>query len=230
MRFLEKRDQDFDTVKSFLICSMIIAHGFQWFSLSGYNRNLTYYVLVGFVFLSGLTVGAIYQAKLLEKPFQYSINIFIRSFKLLCIFLAANALMFLLQTRRMMQIFNLPPEEIILSLYSTGENRSYFSFLVLIPISFTFVGSIFLLSWRKRTIDYAIFVIGIGLLWVIEKYDYLNYYGIKLLITGLIGVILAKLLYFVDWERIREKLSKWNFQYRYVTWHTNTYYYLSGKI
>jgi hypothetical protein len=210
MRFLERRDDDFDIVKSFLVVSMIVAHAFQWFYIPIYNKNLTYYVLIGFVFLSGLTVGSVYREKFMTKPFIYTWSILLRALKLLAIFVLANALIMLLYPDMIRQARMLGPTDLFVSaLLRDGAAR--FSFAVLVAISFTFVGSVALLGLRNRSLDLLFLGFGISALWVIEITGNFDYYTVKMTIVGLIGVLSGKALGCVDWEKMKSTLSKWTF-------------------
>jgi len=210
MRFLEKRDDDFDIVKSFLVVSMIIAHSFQVFYIPIYNKHLTYYVLVGFVFLSGLTIGSVYQEKFLTKPGVYGWVIISRALKLLGIFIFANAIIMLLAPNTILQSRELGLTDLLVSaLLRDGGAR--FSFAVLIAIGFTFVGSVALLSWRRHLVDFLCWGLMISALWVIEIMGILDFYTVKMTIVGLIGVSSGKMLSSVNWGKIRSTLSKWYF-------------------
>lgn len=210
MRFLERRDDDFDIVKSFLVVSMIIAHSFQHLYIPVYNKHFTYYVLVGFVFLSGLSVGSIYRGKFLTMPIVTGWAILSRALKLLGIFLFANTMIVLLYPGSLLQISKLGLTDLFVSaLLRDGQVR--FSFAVLIAISFTFIVSILLLSWRSWLVDILLLGIGISALWFIEITGNFNYYTINMTIVGLIGVLAGKILSWVNWEVIRSNLSKWYF-------------------
>jgi hypothetical protein len=208
MRFLEGRDQDFDIVKTFLVISMVIAHAFQWFYIPIYNKNLTYYVLIGFVFLSGLTVGGVYQERFLTKPSTYTWAILLRAMKLLGIFLFANALIILLYPAALWQARNLPLTDLLASALLRDE-AFRFSFSVLVAISFTFVGSVALLRWRRCFLDPIFLGFGISALWIIEITGHFDYYTVKMTIVGLIGVLSGKILGFFEWEKLKTALSKW---------------------
>lgn len=210
MRFLERRDDDFDVVKSFLVVSMIVAHSFQLCYDQVYNKHLTYYVLIGFVLLSGLNIGSVYHGKLLTKPAEYSWLIISRALKLLGIFLFANIIILMLHPSQILQGRELGMPGLLFSaIFRDGGAR--FSFAVLVAISFTFVGSVALLCWTRRNIDLLLIGFLFSALWVIEITGHLDYYTIKMTIVGLIGVLTAKTLYPLDWEKTRSTLLKWYF-------------------
>ncbi len=208
VRFLGQRDFDFDTAKSFLVVSMIFAHGFQWFWTLHYNRNLTYYVIFGFVFLSGLTVGSIYLEKLLAHPIQYSWAVVSRGLKLLGLFLLANALIIPLRADRLTQALNLRPTQLLVAVLR-GDHRGILSFVILVSIGFTFLFCIALLCWRKRPLDLLLLGLGIGALWAIQLTGDFDFYVPTMTIVGLVGVLLAKLLISLNWERTKTTLLKW---------------------
>jgi hypothetical protein len=208
MRFLERRDDDFDVVKLFLIISMVIAHSFQIYYNQLYNKHLTYYVLVGFVFTAGLTIGSVYQELVLKKPGKYGGIIFLRSLKLLGIFIFANAMILSLYPGRILQGRKLQPFELLVSaLLRDGD--MHFSFSVLIAISLTFLFSIVLLCWRIRSIDLIFIGMMITGLWAIEVTGKFDYYTIKMIAVGVFGVILSKNLFYVNWDNFKSKYSKW---------------------
>ena len=49
-RIFSARDQNFDFCRSFLVISMIFTHVFEVFYLYDYDRRITLFVTIGFVF------------------------------------------------------------------------------------------------------------------------------------------------------------------------------------
>lgn len=211
--FLKTRDNDFDTTKSFLVASMIIGHSFQRMGNFIYDRNLTYYVPYGFVFLAGLTLGGVFYEKLLSDRSQYSWQVLSRGLKLFVIFLVGNAIVIMISPHLLSQFLSLEPYEMFLALINSERgnyNHSfYFSFVILVPISLTFMSSLAFLIWKNSTLDRLFLFVGMIALWIIETIDILDYYAVKLMIVGCIGVLLSKVLTSVNWMAIRTALSKW---------------------
>lgn len=211
--FLKARDSDFDTTKSFLIISMIVAHSIQKMFISLYDRNLTYYVPIGFVFLSGLTLGGVFFDKLLSNRNQFSWHVLSRGLKLLIIFLILNLILILISPHLLKLLLSSKSSEIFLALINSergGNNPSiFFSFVVLVPIAFTFIFGFTLLIWKNNKLDWALIALGIIALWIIEKTGNLDYYAVKLTIIGCIGILLAKMLHSANWLNMISKLSKW---------------------
>lgn len=211
--FLKTRDNDFDTTKSFLIISMIIAHSFQRMWVFKYDMNLTYYVIIGFVFLAGLTLGSVFYDKLLSNRSQFSWYVFSRGLKLFIIFLLTNTIIILLSPQLLSQLLVSEPHDIFLALMDTKRRINtqgvIFSFLVLVPISLTFIFGLPLLIWKNKTLDWFLLSVIIIALWIIEITGNLDYYTVDLMIVGCIGVLLAKILTAVNWIAFRSVLSKW---------------------
>ncbi len=62
------RDGNLDVTKTFLVISMVFTHAFQCYLLGDYNRHFTYYVTVGFIFISGYMYSAVYAERMLNEP------------------------------------------------------------------------------------------------------------------------------------------------------------------
>ena len=186
---------------------MIIAHSIQHSYYHFYNKHLTYFVLIGFVFLSGITLGSIYREKYLKAPSICMRAIYSRAAKLLAIFIFANVVIMLINPNSILNNRVLEVKDIIFSAI-TRDGETRFSFSVLIAISFTFIASTVFLSWKSLFLDILLIALGVLLLWTIEIYDYINYYTIKMTIVGILGILLGKILNSIDFTKIKNIFVK----------------------
>lgn len=207
MKLLHSHDYNFDMCRSILIVSMILGHIFMQFYLPDYNRNLTNYATIGFVFLSGFTIGVLYYDRLKLCPHRYIKRLISRTCKLLLIFIVFNIFILLSNKTRLNSLFDLGIGEIILGVFM-GTKQALFGFDILIPIAFTSFFSWPLLKVLNKNMSLLLLVVFILLVWFFEAAGIFNYYGIKYLLTGLIGCLLGRLISNLDWDQTMVTLSK----------------------
>ena len=207
MKFLKSYDDNFSACRSFLVCSMVITHVFEQFYIPDYNRNLTYFVTIGFVFLSGLAVGALYPERIQKSPWGSLKKLSERAIKLLILFAVCNFIVFLLLPHRLMGFVQDSILKIILSCF-LGDNTNLFAFDILIPIAVSTFCSFFLLRVVGNRWNLAFLIFLFLLLVLTGKNEHiLNYFGIKLLIIGLLGCLTGKELINLSWNRIVGNIS-----------------------
>ena len=207
MKLLQSRDDNFDVCRSFLIISMVFTHVFEMFYLPDYNRHLTYYVTIGFIFLSGFTIGALYTERFRINPKKNLGKLFGRGFKLVVIFIICNLIILCIDPVRFKPLFQLGMLGIIMSVF-LGTNQSIFGFDLLIPLAFTsFFSGLLLNNLNNRQILFFLFL-SLLLLWVSESLSVSNYYGVKFVITGIIGCCLGNLSGNLDWDKTMKAFSR----------------------
>jgi hypothetical protein len=209
MKILSYRDNDFDLPRSFLVLIMVISHVFQSFYIFDYNRHLTYFVLVGFVFLTGFTLSAVYHDRVIESPW-FNIKRFMnRGFKLFIIFVICNIFTIMILPERLRHIALKTMLEIIKVAFF-GTDQSLFAFDVLVPISITIFLCGFLIILSKRNSTSLLIIVFFWLiLFLLEILKIFNYYSVKLIIVGIIGCLAANMALYLDWNKTIEKI-KWN--------------------
>lgn len=208
MKFLQHRDDHFDLCRSSLVICMVITHIFQNFYIYGYTHHVPIINLIGFVFLSGITVAAVYSEKLVIAPKKMSRQLTARAGKLLLIFLVCNLIVILVMPERIVELSKLGFWGLILAII-LGTHQSYIAFDVLVPIAVTFFISIFLMRViRRNTISLILLILFMIMIWILEWLDVFNYYGVKLTIVGIIGCLTGISVRFLDWSRAAERLSK----------------------
>ena len=192
-RFLDAHDENFDVCRSFLAISMIVTHVFEMFLINDYNRSLTYFVTVGFVYISGLTIGAIYSQRFYEYPYKTIKKMVSRFLKLVFIYVFLNALVMVVMPWRFKEIYYWKIEKIIISV-ALGHANRMFGYDILIPIAFTSLFSC-LTFFRYKLIYDAFFIVSsFVLMYTLNTCYKYNDYGVILLIIGLIGSLMGKLL------------------------------------
>ena len=208
-KFLESKDLDFDVTRAFLVLSMVTAHVFEMFYAPDFNRHYVYYILVGFVLLSGFTVSVRYGEKVITDPMKYLSTYLQRFLKIFGLFLICNLCIMGLFPARFQPLTNLGFLSII-SAIILGSRQAIFGFDVLIPIAFTILLSWFLLVIRSSKWAIPAVIVFLTLLLFVEKFNVavLNSYGIKLTFAGLIGTILGKVVGGLDWGNLTRKLQK----------------------
>jgi hypothetical protein len=205
MKFLEYHDFYFDVCRAFLVVSMVFTHVFETLYTHDYNRNLTYFVTIGFVFISGLTIGALYNERMKIEPGKYAKKLLYRSLKLIMIYIFCNVIVLVILPERLMVLKNQGVKEILLSLF-LGTNQGVFGFDILVPIAFTSFFSLILLKMTKDHLK--LMVLFFFVLATIEFAGVLDYYGIKLLLVGMIGCLLGTIILQFNWDNAVVKLLR----------------------
>lgn len=182
--------------------AMIFTHAFESFYAPDYNRHLTYFVTVGFAFLAGFTFTGVYAERICSNRTSI-FKLIIRGGKLLLIFLACNLPGLLLLPKRFdhMQV----PE--IISAMLLGTHQNLFAFDILVPIAFIVCAAGFLVRLCKGKKVLFLSLIAIALITASEISALYNYYGIKLLLTGVIGSCLAVWATTTDWPMVKARLA-----------------------
>ena len=209
MKLLQTHDDHFDTCRSFLVISMIFTHAFEMFYLPDYDRRFTYFVTIGFIFISGFAIGAIYSDRLHADHRKYIRKLVGRAYKLFTIYIACNMVIMLMSPGRFAALRKLSAHEIIMSII-LGTNQSLFGFDILIPIALTSIFSCVLLKALNTSMSIVFIFLFVLLLRFFETANFLNYYGLKLLFIGFIGCLLGSLLRNLDWGHTLQILYRYH--------------------
>ena len=135
-RIFSKRDENFDFIRSILVISMIFTHAFNFFYRPDYNRNLSFFVTIGFVLISGFSLGAKNSERIPASPIKY-LKIFLHRFlKIFLIFAVLNCLVLVAEPSRMKNFFNQSLIEIFIVVF-TGDKNLIFAFDILPAIALT---------------------------------------------------------------------------------------------
>lgn len=204
-RFLESRDENFDTSRAFLVISMILTHSFEMFYTPDYNRQFTDFVTVGFVFLVGFTTGTIYAKTVAEAPRKYFKKFAKRSAKLLGIFLVCNVVIFLLLPDRLSMLAVRSPASVMMSIL-LGLDQRIFGFDILIPIAITIFLSWFILSARSHRWTLPVAALLYVLFGFFERSATFNYFGIKFTLIGVLGTLTGKWVSGLEWRNAMRRL------------------------
>lgn len=199
MKLLLTHDANFDVCRTFLVVSMVFSHVFEMFFLPDYNRHLTYYVTIGFVFLSGFAIGVLYSERIRINPQKYLKRLTTRACKLFIMFVICNLVILLILKHRLDIFYQLSILEISTSVL-LGTNQSLFGFDILIPIALTSLFSWLLLKVQGGRVSLVLIFLFFVSLSFMETLNLLNYYGIKFMFVGLIGCLLGKLISDLDWS------------------------------
>ena len=206
MKLLENHDDDFDMVRTFLIVSMIITHAFEMFYVPDYNRRLTYFVTIGFVFLSGFTTGVLYSEIVRFHTSKSIKKLWFRTLKLFVIFLSCNLVVVLSLPSRFMLIRKMEFFEIVFSIL-LGDNQQLFAFDILVPIALTSFFFVFIVKLFYRThFDIVLLVFILLLIFAFENFNFINYLGVKLLLIGLVGSVTGHLIGLLDWVTVLKRI------------------------
>ena len=210
MKLLATHDQNFDGVRTFLISAMIFTHGFEMFYILDYNRRLTYFVTIGFVFLSGFTMGVLYTERIRSDKFRWIMKLSIRSLKLLLIFVACNFFVVLCSPVKKTLIMKQSVADIIISML-LGDNQRLFAFDILVPIALTSFFFIFISVLFRDVRAFVFVAVFLFLIGATEYYDIMNYFGVKFLLIGLAGSVSGYLVGLLDWQRTLRVMIQYGF-------------------
>lgn len=211
-KIFQNRDMDFDFCRSFLIVSMIFTHIFEFYYLPDYNRNLTYYVTLGFVFISGFAQGAQSSSSDsfgLDTSLLFK-KVFKRSMKLILLYSICNFGIIVMDQSRFDLIKNCNPITIAIFALS-GDADDIFSFDILPAISLTAIFSWFIISVTKHMKSNVILIsiIPFFLLYAIESFFGPKLFTIKMSMVGLSGILLGKAASQINWLYFTQFLSFW---------------------
>lgn len=206
MKIFQRHDNGLDVCRAFLVVSMIVTHVFEMYYLPDYNRRLTYFVTIDFVFLSGFTIGALYAENVKQFQEKYFMKMMKRMVKLILLFLFCNAILFQFYSDRMNDFLNMKPFEIIISIV-LGLHQAMYGLDILIPIAFTSFFSFFVLLTLRKGLNWPVITSTFIILYVVEYTENVNYYGLVLLLTGICGCLLGKLANELDWEKFVQKMK-----------------------
>ena len=188
---------------------MVITHVFEMFYIPDYDRRLTYYVTIGFVFLSGFTVGARYSEKTRANPRESAKKLMSRGYKLLLVYAISNFLVLLIRRSKFDILIESTPLDIVMSVF-LGTNQRLFGFDILVPIALTSIFSWVLLKLFNNWVQLAAIFLFALLLRVFETENLLDYYGVKLLVIGLMGCLAGSLLRKLDWQNALGTLLRYH--------------------
>jgi hypothetical protein len=206
--FLELRDDHFDLVRAFFVVSMVLTHTFEMFYLPDYNRNYTFFVTVGFVFLSGLTNSARYTRRVHAEPFESLEKLSRRALKLVVLFIVCNIIILTILPARFYEMARLSTLRLAESALF-GLNQSAFGFDILVPIAVTTFLCWFFLRARSRwSLLYGLCFLALLLPMETLPIDSVNSFGVKLVLIGLIGSSLGQFLSELDWDVFLRVLGK----------------------
>lgn len=202
-RFLENRDEHFDNCRAFLVIAMIIAHTFQMYYRCIYNHHITYFVPIEFVFLSGFTLSAINAPKMINQSSSINIAIFKRAIKIIALFFICNLFIISL-TNEWTLLFSTHNNnffELIIAIL-TGADRESYSFEVLIPIGFTMLLSIVILSIYRTTVHLLLLLMALFTIHILSKWTgWATSYGASMLLIGCIGSTMGILCTYLNWDK-----------------------------
>jgi hypothetical protein len=211
LRLLEKHDYDFDSVRAFLVTSMVFLHAFEQFYIKTFNGNFTSCVLIGFVLLSGFVVGVKHTDYMNHRPSFYFAKYFKGSFKLFVLFFLCNLSIMVLLPERFGKLLLLSPDQILRDIL-LGQRHDIFGFEVLIPIAYTMIITCVLLALVRDKWVFPLAMCVFVLLGFMEKVNMgiMDSYNIKLLLVGFIGGCVGKIVNPQDWDNLMEKFYKGN--------------------
>lgn len=213
-RIFEQRDDHFDLCSVFLVVTMIISHSFQVFYVNDYNRNITYYCPIGFVFLAGFISSAINASKMRKQVRSTIQAIITRAAKIFTLFLIPN--FFLTLYNISMPLATSQPinnvSQFIVAIFLGTEQKTY-AFDILIPIGLTMLLSVLILVLLKKPLYLLVLLVVLLIIHVFSKWIYItSSYGVSLILIGCVGNILGTLSTFLDWN----KFIKWINDRRYI--------------
>ena len=208
-KLFSARDHDFDFCRSFLVISMIFGHSFINYYLPDYNRNLTAFVTIAFVFISGFSIGAVH--------FKYSslaprVNLFHalkRTFRFYLLYLACNAVVISLDQGRLAILSNTPFYAIIFN-NIFGTVGPAFILDILPPIALTTLYSWFFLELKDKNIPYYILMIFVPILALlaIESIADMELATLELSLVGVSGCFIGKIAALINWNNFIRKMSR----------------------
>jgi hypothetical protein len=206
-RFLQSHDDDFDVCRAFLVSAMVIAHGYEQFYAPGYNHNFSDFVPVGFVFLAGLTTSVLYAERVRGEPRRYFVKFMRPASKLLALFILCNLGIMLFFPVRTAAIAGMPAAKVAISML-IGSNQLVFGFDILVPIAATIFFSWFLLSSPLNGLwSMAIAALLLAGMVASERLSILDYFGVKFTLIGLMGILTAKRISELSWDRVLARVS-----------------------
>lgn len=208
MKLLQSHDDNFDLCRTFLLISMIFTHAFEQFYIPDYNRNYTNYVTIGFVFLSGFTIGVLYFERVRNNPQQYFKRSVNRAFKLIMIYIIGNLVIIVPSQYKLHFLLSSGVLKNIVAIF-LGTNTEFFAFDILIPIAITSFFAWFILRYLRKNVALLFIILFCLFLWFSETMNVLNYFGIKYSIAGFIGCFLGRLITDIEWDHTLKKLSRY---------------------
>ena len=187
MKNHQSRDEHYDTAKSFLVIAMIVRHVFDNLYQPSYNPNYSIFVLIGFVFLAGVTVSAVNYQRIVHSRPETIRRLLKRSLKLLFIYGLCNLTILSVFKNRAEYVLNLNPWELMWAILP-GTHKHVFGFDVLVPIAVTIGLSLVIMAYGRTVRFYAaLAVLSLTTLFIFQSYRILDYYGIMLVLVGIFG-------------------------------------------
>lgn len=208
-KFLQMHDVNFDSCRSFLVAAMVLTHVLQ--SFTGYNRSLTFFVTIGFVFISGLSLGAVYIERVQKNSNLYWLRLGRRSIKILFLFIFYNTILFLLIPGKLSQVCNLGLAGCFTSAL-WGTTQEIYCFDILIPLAFVTFMIVPLLRIKPSWVYGIIVLLVISGLILAEYFKFKVYYSFGLLLCGIVGGSFGRLLHGINnWSLIGGTLARYKF-------------------
>jgi hypothetical protein len=185
---------------------MIFAHTFQNYFLSDYNRHMTFFVIVGFVSLSGFTSSAVNAGKMAGRCQETGSRIFKRALKIFAIFLVCNFMLLLSSGhRRSLEAgYDLGG---LLVLMLSGNSQGIFALNVLIPIGFTLLLSIPIMAlFRTGKSKLVLLLLLIAAHCLSYQLGFADNYSVSLTLVGCVGTVLGSMARDVEWDAFLWKI------------------------
>lgn len=200
MKIFAKHDYYFDFCRSFLVIAMVFTHTFEQFYLPDYNRRLTYFVTIGFVLISGFSMGALYSDRVINNPLGNFEKFIKRTGKLFFLFSICNLGIFLFSEERR-HILSAMGFSDIVGIAVLGNNQGVFAFDILVPLALTSIFSYLSLLILDIRFNKLYIVLTICIIFFIDTIEWQNHYGVILLLCGIFGCFVGRQLYHtVDWS------------------------------
>jgi hypothetical protein len=200
MRILENRDRHLDFCKAVLVVMMVIIHAVQNFWVNHYNMHLTYFVTIGFVFLTNFIASVLIERKIEDKNYIKDSRLIARSVKLFCLFIILNIFGLIIFEERRFSIGAYGAGKLCKDIFLFNR-QDLFAFDILVVLSLTYL--ILILLRRIWTHWFCIFIcllVIFQILFLFEAVNLFNHYGPKLVLAGLVGGLLGKTAVQVEWD------------------------------
>jgi len=212
-RILEKRDDHFDLCRAVLVVAMVVAHAFQCYYANDYNRNVTFFVLNGFVFLAGFTITAVNAHRMATQNYETSIGIIQRGAKIIVLFLIINFFIASINVSwtTLLSRHSNSIVEFIGTIF-LGTDQRTFAFDILVPIGLTLILSVIILNCFKKLAHILILLTMLFTLHILSKWmGILNSYGFSMLLVGCIGSTMGLLTTFLNWDVFIQQITRRNY-------------------
>lgn len=212
MKILERRDISFDICRAFLVLCMVVMHSILMYCKYGLSSNYTLAITLGFAFISGFAIGALYTNRLKNDFSKYSRRLMFRGAKLILIFTILNLIILYLHDIKYSMVVEYDLWDIIVVIF-LGSRQDLFGFDILVPIALTSIMSWLFIIGTKGYATLLIIILLIFSVVLLDLFVDFNVFGLKALMVGLIGVELGKIATTVDWDEFINWVVKSRFKY-----------------